>query len=155
MTALWVILSIVAWLLVGVAFARRFSVALAELLSAGYPVGLGWWFIVFWPVWALCLLYEQIGLRMIDFNEFGDRLAKIARTGVETADGLEKMARVFDDFAHTSQGIAGMALGFPSNPFPEPTQEIPQVIDGPFVLEGGKIRPAHKAQEDTPHGTDQ
>lgn len=137
MTALRVILLIVAWLLIGIAFARRFRVALAE--SVGPTAGFGWAFILLWPVWGLFLVADSIILRMADFRDFGDRLAAVPLTQENDPTSHDRMlAAVAAGEAQISQHLDAL-----------------QIVDGPFILEGGKVRPARKAQEDTFDGTDQ
>jgi hypothetical protein len=129
-TALWVILSIIAWLLVGVAFARRFSVALAENVATAK--GLGWFFISLWPLWFLFLLADWITRRMVDFGHLGDRLAAVVQP--PEADPTSH-ARVLEAVAEARAQMS---------------QHLSEAIVGiPFVLEDGQIRPARKAQEGT------
>ncbi|MCJ7831315.1 MAG: hypothetical protein MUP86_02165 [Dehalococcoidia bacterium] len=101
MTTLWVILSIVLWLLIGIAFARRFRVALAELADVT-RVGTGWLLIIAWPVYALVLLWMEAMIRAVDFGELGDRLANVARAEAETAQTLEKTIIAMDRLAQAA-----------------------------------------------------
>ena len=130
MTALWIVLSIVVWLLIGIAFARFFHLALSRVVES--TASMGWWFILFWPLWALSLLANGLMDSMSDIGTLGDRLAAVVQP--PEADPTSH-ARVLEAVALAEA---------------QRSQHLSEAIVGiPFVLEDGQIRPARKAQEGT------